>query len=95
MTIRNFDELILFLESNNLTNAQQAEIIKTTLGVYTLYDDGNDIIAELKEFWSKFGQIPANERPLFLFQTKREFTIEDIYKVPELKKYIEEIEEYY
>jgi hypothetical protein len=95
MTIRNFDELILFVESNKLTNLQLAEIIKTTLEVYTVYDESTDIITELKEYWSKFGSLPAGARPLFLFQAKREFTINDIYKVPELKKYIDEIEEYY
>ena len=95
MTINNYDELILFIESNDLTSEQIAELIKNCLNVYTIHFENSDIIEELKEYWNKFGHLPRSERPLFLFQTKRNIQLKDILKVPELKKIVEKIESYY
>lgn len=51
MTINNYNEMILFIENNDLNNEQIAELIKNCLNVYTIHFENSDIIAELKEYW--------------------------------------------
>ncbi|AWG22945.1 hypothetical protein FFWV33_16125 [Flavobacterium faecale] len=95
MTINNYDELVLFAESNKLTNEQLAELIKICLGIFTIIEYESNVLLDLKEYWFKFGHLAKNERPMFLFQTQRDFNINDIYKIPELKEIIDKLEEDY
>ena len=64
--IRTFDELIEFLENNELSERKINEILMTT--IHSLYtgDTANkkEMILALKEFWNDWSDKP--ERPIFI-----------------------------
>ena len=65
--IKNFDDLIEFIETQDLPLKDFEEIVRQTLGVIVLLGDNYEkgyLIEKLKDFRNKFG--PGQERPIFL-----------------------------
>jgi hypothetical protein len=81
MEINNFDELLTFLERKEVTKEHINELVSRTIGVYCyVEDEKEEIIRQLREYWNSFGNLPINERPIFLSQESFNFNINDIYK---------------
>lgn len=64
--IRNFEDLIHFLESNELTERQTNDILTKTIQSLYTGDTSNkkEMITALREFWKKWSGEP--EKPLFI-----------------------------
>jgi len=81
MEINNFDELLTFLERKEVTKEHINELLIKSIGVYCyVEDEKQEIIKQLKAYWTSFGHLPIGERPLFLSQNNLYFDISDIYK---------------
>jgi thermostable 8-oxoguanine DNA glycosylase len=77
--ITNFDELIDFIETNNLTSEQIEVLMQQTLGVHSiLYRPREEKIEHLKAYWERFKDV--SPRPTLL-DTKSEsgFKLSDLY----------------
>lgn len=69
--INTFDDLIIFIETKELKENQIYEIVQKTINVLILLPIDKEfskqkLIKEIKEFWSKWGNKPVSERPIFL-----------------------------
>lgn len=64
--IKTFDDLIQFLENNELSEKKINEILMTTIQSLYTGDTANkkEMILALKEFWNDWSDKP--ERPLFI-----------------------------
>ena len=65
--ISSFDDLIEFIETQDIPPKDIEEIIAETMFVYTSLKDNfnkDDLINKLNEYWSKYRSI--QERPLFM-----------------------------
>jgi len=67
--IDTFEQLIDFIENTNLTQQQIETLVHKTINVIVLSEIGksyckSELISDLREFWSKWGN--KTERPLFL-----------------------------
>jgi hypothetical protein len=81
MEINNFNELLTFLERKEVTSQHINEILIKSIGVYCYVEDEKDeIIMQLQEYWTNFGNLSIRERPIFLNQKSLSFNISDIYK---------------
>lgn len=81
MEINNFDELLTFLERKEITSQHINELLIKAIGVYCyVEDEKEEIIRQLLEYWTSFGNLPMNQRPIFLSQKNLNFNITDIYK---------------
>ncbi len=66
ISINSFNELIKFIENNEVSNKDIAEIILKTMRVFIFFENKENLILELKEYWNLYKDKPLNERPLFL-----------------------------
>tara|TARA_R110000782_G_scaffold268929_1_gene366098 strand:+ start:207 stop:455 length:249 start_codon:yes stop_codon:yes gene_type:complete len=65
MEIETFEELIEFIETNDLSIDQIAKLTKETIDLYIMfYNDKDEVIRDLKEYWIDWNH--TTERPLFL-----------------------------
>ena len=65
--IDTFDELIEFLETNELTFDQANDIVRQALKCFFIYErPKGEMIKELMTFWNKWKHVKAKERPLFI-----------------------------
>lgn len=64
--IRTFEDLLQFLEGNELTERQTNEVLTQTIKSLYTGDTANkkEMIKALREFWQKWSDQP--ERPLFI-----------------------------
>jgi len=64
--IKTFEDLIQFVEENDLSEEKINEILMATIQSLYTGDTGNksEMIKTLKEFWEKWSDKP--ERPLFI-----------------------------
>jgi hypothetical protein len=65
MEIETFEDLIEFIENNDLSVDQIAKLTKETIDLYILYySDKDEVIRDLKAYWLRWSH--TTERPLFL-----------------------------
>lgn len=69
--IDTFEDLIFFIENTVLTQKQIETLIQKTINVLVITEFGKEfnkteLIKDLKRFWSKWGNKPVTERPIFL-----------------------------
>lgn len=69
--IDTFEDLILFIENTELKQQQIETLILKSINVILITEIGRsysktELIKDLKEFWSKWGNKPVSERPIFL-----------------------------
>ena len=69
--IDTFEDLIFFIENTNLKQQQIETLIQKTINVWVIIDFGKEfnkteLIKNLKDFWSEWGNKSKTERPLFL-----------------------------
>ena len=65
-TITSFQGLIKIIEAHELSNDQISKLLVQSIGLFEneFPEDRAELVAKLREYWSKYG---ANiERPLFL-----------------------------
>ena len=66
--IETFEQLISFIENNNLSISEISKLCKATIDLYIVfYSDKNEILKDLKKFWLEYEH--AKERPIFLNAT--------------------------
>ena len=66
--IENFEQLISFIENNDLSIGEISKLCKETIDLYILfYTDKNDVLNDLKKYWVKYEH--KKERPIFLNAT--------------------------
>ncbi len=69
--INSFEELVQFIEENELTIEQKRSLVNNALKIYYDGSFSNEIlIPRIKKYWAKYGHI--KERPLFLDDGTRE-----------------------
>ena len=67
MKISNLNELIDFIESNDLTIEQMSNLIRLALGVLVVTSTTKkEVLHHLKIFQEKYGNKPKTERPFLL-----------------------------
>jgi hypothetical protein len=95
--INSFDELIQFIETNNLTPKQLTFLIESTLKVYVCAEDLNNITEKLKAYWIECENKPNIERPLFLWNplNDKADNYNKMLQSESFKKKIDEFEAYY
>ncbi len=65
--IATFEQLIEFIESNELTSAQICTLAAGVLKVYGYPKENRQtLIKSLKKWWSKYGHPNKTERPIFI-----------------------------
>ncbi len=65
--IKTFEQLIKFIEETDLNGRQYAEIIRNTLFVFVAPDrPKSELIKDLRQFWSEWGEIPRRNWPLYI-----------------------------
>jgi hypothetical protein len=65
MEIQNFDELIEFIETNDLSIENISKLVKECIGVHIVfYTDKTELKNDLKTFWQQYKN--TTERPIFL-----------------------------
>jgi hypothetical protein len=65
MEIENFEDLIEFIENNDLSIEQIAKLTKETIDLHIMfYSDKNELMTDLKAYWKQWNH--TTERPLFL-----------------------------
>jgi hypothetical protein len=65
MEIQNFDELIEFIETNDLSIENISKLVKECIGVYIVfYSNKDELIKDLIVFWDEYKD--TTERPIFL-----------------------------
>ena len=65
MEIQNFEQLIEFIETNNLSIDNISKLVKECIGVHIVfYTDKNELMNDLKDFWQHWKH--TTERPIFL-----------------------------
>jgi hypothetical protein len=65
MEIETFDQLVEFIEMNNLSIDQISKLTKKTIDLHILfYNDKDEVIRDLKAYWIDWNH--TTERPLFL-----------------------------
>lgn len=65
--IKTFDNLLTFIETNELKESEIIVIIENTIGIYIAKNfNKNKLIRKLIFFWSEWSDKPIAERPLFL-----------------------------
>ncbi len=63
--IETFEQLMEFIEANNLSIDQIAKLTKETIDLHIMfYSDKNELKADLKTYWEQWNH--TTERPLFL-----------------------------
>lgn len=76
--INSIDDLIHFIETNNISIDQIDRICNKVLGLRVLmYQHKKDVVTDLKEYKEKFEF--AKEKPLFLGSPNAEFSIKDFF----------------
>lgn len=68
--IDTFEDLIFFIKNTELKQQQIETLIQKTINVWVIIDfdkefNKTELIKDLKEFWSEWGNKPKTERPLF------------------------------
>ena len=70
MQIENFDDLVVLLEGNRLTNEQVFEVVQNTMGLILSNEQQNapreELIPSLKEHYNKYFTKGQEYVPLFL-----------------------------
>ena len=65
MEIQNFDELIEFIETNDLSIENISKLVKECIDVHIVfYTDKTELKNDLKAFWQQYKN--TTERPIFL-----------------------------
>lgn len=65
MEIQNFDELIEFIETNDLSIENISKLVKECIDVHIVfYTDKTELKNDLKTFWEQYKN--TTERPIFL-----------------------------
>jgi hypothetical protein len=65
MEIENFDDLIEFIETNDLSIDQISNLTKETIDLHIMfYNDRSELMTDLKDYWASWNH--TTERPLFL-----------------------------
>ena len=65
MEIQNFDELIEFIETNDLSIENISKLVKECIDVHIVfYTDKTELKNDLKTFWQQYKN--TTERPIFL-----------------------------
>lgn len=93
MRINNINDLIFLIKQNKFSKIQIIEIIEKTLNVFIIPDNNQNLIKEVKAYWSKYSTKPLSERPYFLNETKVNFA--NLMKSPTAKQINEKLEAYY
>jgi hypothetical protein len=63
--IETFEQLMEFIEMNDVSITQIAKLTKETIDLYILYySDKDEVIRDLKAYWLQWSH--TTERPLFL-----------------------------
>jgi hypothetical protein len=63
--IETFEQLMEFIENNDLSIDQISKLTKETIDLHILfYNDKDEVIRDLKEYWASWNH--TTERPLFL-----------------------------
>jgi hypothetical protein len=63
--IETFEDLIEFIEINNLSIDQISKLTKETIDLHIMfYSDKNELMTDLKDYWKQWSH--TTERPLFL-----------------------------
>ena len=66
--IQNFEELIDFIENNDISIREISRLCKATIDLYIVcYSDKTEVVKDLKTFWIEWGD--KAERPVFLNAT--------------------------
>lgn len=76
--LNNIDDLIDFVENNNVSIPQIDHICNKVLGLRVImYQHKKDVVADLKDYKDKFEF--AIDKPLFLGSQTSEFSIKDFF----------------
>jgi hypothetical protein len=63
--IETFEQLILFIENNDLSISEISKLCKATIDLHIVfYSDKAEILKDLKTYWAKYEH--EKERPIFL-----------------------------
>lgn len=66
--IETFEQLISFIENNNLSIGEISKLCKATIDLYVVfYSDKTEVLKDLKTYWIEYGHL--KERPIFLNAT--------------------------
>ena len=65
VVISSFNDLIDFLETNEVSFEEVERIVSKTIGVYVWVEDKTKLIQDLKEYWKEYKNKPLSERPIF------------------------------
>jgi predicted transcriptional regulator len=66
--IETFEQLISFIENNNISISEISKLCKETIDLYIVfYSDKAEVLKDLKQYWIEYGHL--KERPIFLNAT--------------------------
>jgi hypothetical protein len=66
--IETFEQLISFIENNNISISEISKLCKETIDLYIVfYSDKAEVLKDLKQYWIEYEH--AQERPIFLNAT--------------------------
>jgi hypothetical protein len=79
--ITNIEQLILFIENApRISDIDTMRLVsRTTKLMIPFYQTKEQTIFQLKRHFELFGNLPSDERPLFLCSKQKEFSIKDIF----------------
>jgi len=80
--IRNYEDLIEFIERKEVTNEFAHKLVTKVLNVLIIfeYETKEELIERTKFFIQRWCYNGNDERPLFLQQKEEEFKINDVFK---------------
>ncbi len=78
--IKNIEDLITFIENApTLSDVNAIKLVsKTTHLLIPFYQTKKETLKQLKAHFEKFGNVPPEDRPLFLCSKQKEFSIKDL-----------------
>lgn len=96
IAINNYQDLFDFIKADYVTAEQASEIVCKTLGVYSVFHKTKaELIAVTTYYIETFCNGYEGEKPIFLEQKGTQFSVQDMFNVPELKEIINDLEARY
>lgn len=94
ITINSTHELLEFIKRDEVTVQQATQIVCASLKVFSITEKTKTQLIQITESYIEKNSL-NEDRPIFLEQSGVTFSINDLYKVPEAKKIIDDLEAKY
>lgn len=96
IAINNTAELLEFIKRDEVTATQATEVVCTALNLINIFEKSKAEVIETAEYSIKtFYQDGQRENPIFFDQLNDDFSITDVFKNPECRKIIDDLEAKY